>query len=393
MAGGRRTVFVPAVALLATLLTRCVPSDAQETRLFEDDFEAGLGKWTFPKGAGAALVDSEDPEHGSVLSLQTVDRIVVALMRGSDAWGDVRIEGQVLFPEDRHNYLGFVYRFQQAPDRTDFGSLYIKGNGSYIRANPHYDMNVGRTLFEEFRTPLTGPAAIEIGQWSSFALEAIGGEVHLYVGDLTRPQVTFPHYHLAGGAFGFKPRNPGGAVWLDNVSARRIDRFSYRGPALPSIEYRSPALELKWDVLGPLTRFAHDVETSRHDPGAEVRDAGRSLRWRAFRPDSRGAVISGTVIDYEGPRRVAYFHAQVESEVAQDATLSLSTVDDLSIWVNGRFQGFVSRGANAWWDAWMNPEHANDVGTVRLEAGENHLLVRVVGGIYASGGFFLRLVP
>jgi hypothetical protein len=62
----------------------------------------------------------------------------------------------VLFPEEEHNYLGLIYRYNDEDGWADFGSLYIKENGSYIRANPHFDLNIGRTLYEEFRTPLTG---------------------------------------------------------------------------------------------------------------------------------------------------------------------------------------------------------------------------------------------
>ncbi len=128
-----------------------------------------MAQWTFPKGVGHELVPSGDPLHGTVLSLQTRNRIVVALIQGSEAWGDVRIEGDVLFPEDAHNHRGFIYRYDESDGRTDFGSLYIKGNSSYIRVNPHHDMNVGRTLYEELRTPLTDAAAI----WTKSAKEII----------------------------------------------------------------------------------------------------------------------------------------------------------------------------------------------------------------------------
>jgi len=49
-------------------------------------------------------------------------------------WGSYRVEGDVLFPDDRHNYLGIVYNYRESGGRADFGSLYLKGNGSYIRA-------------------------------------------------------------------------------------------------------------------------------------------------------------------------------------------------------------------------------------------------------------------
>ncbi len=370
---------------------------AQETELFREDFESGLGHWVLPLGQGARLVDSGDPAHGRVLELQTRDRLTVALIDGSEDWDDVRLEGAVLFPEDVHNYLGFVYRYREQGGRTDFGSLYIKGNNSYIRVNPHHDLNVGRTLFEEYRTPLTGAAEVRIGEWKPFALEVVGREAHLYVGDMTRPQITFPYSPTDRGAFGFKPRNPGGAAWVDDLSVRPISAFTYRGPPLPEIDHVSPPMDPAWHVLGPLTSFAPQVEASQFDAtavaSAVVTDGGRRESWRPYQPDPRGAVLSGTVTDTQGPRRVAYFSATVETEGARDATLSISTADDLAIWVNGRFLGFVDRSSVAWWDAWLNPDHRGVAEAIRLEPGPNHLLVRVVGGVYASGGFFLRVIP
>ena len=78
-------------------------------------------------------------------------------------WDGVRLEGEVLFPDDDHNYLGFIYGYQRTGDRIDFGSLYIKGNGSYVQGNTHRDTNVGRTYLPEARTDLVGPHAITIG--------------------------------------------------------------------------------------------------------------------------------------------------------------------------------------------------------------------------------------
>jgi hypothetical protein len=387
-----RFVAGGALVLLTLGAASPVPAVAQGAApLFEDDFENGLGKWTFPKGMGHELVDSGDPAHGTVMSLRTRDRIVVALMRGSEGWGSVRLEGDVLFPEDVHNYLGFVYRYDDSGGRTDFGSLYIKGNSSYIRVNPHYDMNVARTLYEELRTPLVGDAAIEIGAWKRFALEVVGGEAHLYVGDMERPQITFPFFDGAEGAFGFKPRNPGGAVWVDALRVTAIEDFSYEGPPIPDIEYRRDGLLLDWQVLGPLTRFHPEVETRAFDPGLSLEDGDATLGWRAVATDPRGAVLTGKVTHYEGPRRVAYFHATVWSDRVQRVPFGVSSVDDLALWINGRFRGYLSGGSNAWWDFRTNEDHSGRRGTVELREGENHILVRVVGGTYATGGFFMSL--
>ena len=361
--------------------------------LFEEDFEDGLEAWVFPNGGGHELIDSSDPAHGTVLSLRIRDRVALALIRGSERWEGVRLEGQVLFPEDVHNYLGFVYRYADVDGRKDFGSLYIKGNGSYIRVNPHRDLNVGRTMYEEFRTPLTGEAAIEIGTWQRFALEVVGHEAHLYVGDTARPQITFPFWETDQGSFGFKPRNPGGAVWVDALRVTEIDGFGYEGPPLPDPEYDTSKLVTRWEVLGPLTSFYPEVEMLPFDPDLAIRDGDSTVRWRAFETDPRGAVLTARITDHEGPRRVAYFHATVTSDLEVDVPFRMSSVDDLRIWVNGQFEGFFSGDRMAWWDFRTNEEHAVDGGTVGLVRGENHVLIRVVGGTYATGGFFLSLAP
>ena len=116
--------------------------------LFEEDFEQDLAAWSFPHRQGSQLIDSDDRVRGRVLSLQTQDRLVIALIEGSEEWGDIRLTGEVLFPEEEQNYLGLIYRYNDEDGRADFGSLYIKGNGSYIRANPYFALNIGRTLYE-----------------------------------------------------------------------------------------------------------------------------------------------------------------------------------------------------------------------------------------------------
>jgi hypothetical protein len=209
-----------------------LPAVATE-RLFEDDFETGLSGWEVSDPAAITIVDSEDPDHGKVLRLAPAGARLHALIRGSEEWGAYRVEGEVLFPTDEHNYLGLIYHFREGGRRVDLGSLYIKGNGSYIRVNPRRDWNPARMLYEEYRTALTGQDAIVIGEWQRFAAEVAGPVCHLYVGDLTTPKVTFGLYEADSGRLGFKPRVVGGPVWLDNVRVTGIGRLSYSGPRLP----------------------------------------------------------------------------------------------------------------------------------------------------------------
>ena len=79
------------------------------------------------------------------------------------------------------------------------------------------------------------------------------------------------------------------------------------------------------------------------------------------------------------------------SPAAGPAVLHLSTVDDLAVWINGRFHSFVKREGLAWWDFWFNEEHGGQRIPFDLQEGANEIVIRVRGGAYASGGFFARV--
>lgn len=349
--------------------------------LFAEDFERGLDGWAFPFGQGHEVL-AEPGTDNAVLALRTVHAPVYALIRGSEEWGDVRIEGRVLFPDDDHNYLGFIYRYRDDGRRIDFGSVYIKGNGSYVQANEHHDTNVGRTVYPELRANLDGPRAIEIGVWQRFALEVVGPAAHLYVGDLTAPVLTLPAAGAGTGAFGFKPRNPGAGVWIDDISVRGIEGFSYDGVPVPDPRYRRADLATDWRVLGPLPAHSMEVET-----GAEPRPEPN--RWTPFPADHRGAVLTGRSTEFRRDLRVAYFRTSVNRARAGEAQLCIATADDLAIWVNGSFIGFAGRQEVAWWDAGVNADHPPLRADVVLREGPNEILVRVTGGTYATGGYYL----
>jgi hypothetical protein len=374
-----RAVVFAGCALFALFVT--VPTRLAAQLRFTEEFEGDLSRWELMGAQAINIRESGDPEHGRVLVLEPHGD-VYALIRGSDEWGAVRVAGEVLFPHDDHNYLGVVYNFTRRDDRVDFGNIYIKGNGSYLRMNPHRDGNVGRTLYEEYRTPLTGEAAIHIGEWQRFKLEVVGREAHFYVGDMSRPQVTFALFELTGGLVGFQPRCCGFPVWIDNIRVSSIERFDYRGPSLPEIAYQPESLITRWEVIGPLSKYDDDI----------ARYPGRALsRWRPFATDGRGAVITGAVTDWAGDRTVAYYRTVLEAEQSVTATLHLSTVDDLAVWVNGRFWWFVPRQGLAWFDFWSNPAHEGRRIPLPLVRGENQVVVRVRGGQYATGGFYARV--
>jgi hypothetical protein len=349
--------------------------------LFEESFENGLDRWQIHGRGSARTVDSGSPDHGQVLAL-VPQGDAYALIEGSEAWGSVRLEGEVLFPTDEDAYLGIVYNLKKRGARRDFGVVYIKGNESYLQANPHRDWNVSRTIYGEYRAPLTGPAAIRPGVWQRFAVEVVGRACHFYVGDAPVPQMTFAEFELDSGAIGLQPRSVGAEVRVDNVRVTSIDRLSYDGPPRPDAGHDPSSVARTWEVLGPLTRTDDEIARSPASP---------ALRWKPFETDARGDVVTGTVVDFHGPNTVAYFRTRVLRPADGPAVLRISTADDLALWVNGRFAWFIAREDAAWFDFLRNPKRPGQSIPLDLAAGQNELVFRVRGGVYASGGFFARV--
>ena len=138
----------------------------------------------------------------------------------------------------------------------------------------------------------------------------------------------------------------------------------------------------EWRVAGPFART--DDRAAQHPDAAGV-------TWRPLATDRRGAVVIGRIVDYHGPDTVAYLRTTLTADRPHAAVLELSTVDDLAVWLNGAFQGFVPRQDAAWFDVGTQVEHAGRRVPLQLRAGANDMVLRVRGGVYASGGFFARL--
>jgi hypothetical protein len=172
---------------------------------FQDDFEKGMDKWDLVNPPKVRIIESGDSGHGKVLALYA-GAPVHALIKDSERWTNIKIEGDVLFPENEHNYMGLIYNYNVNGSRADYGCIYIKGNGSYIRVNPHRDYQVSRTIYEEYKTALTGLSAIIPGQWQHFKAEIMGSICHFYVGDMETPKITFNFHEYTSGQVGFEPR-------------------------------------------------------------------------------------------------------------------------------------------------------------------------------------------
>lgn len=365
---------------------------------FADDFEGDLSGWQLIGSHAIQLVRSNEPNHGQVMQLQP-DGAVYALIENSDQWGSVRVEGEVLFLDDGNGYLGLIYNYTQRESRTDFGSIYIKGNGSYLQVNPWRDGNASRLLYNEYTTRLTGSDSIHIKTWHRFKAEIMRNVCHFYVGDMTTPKLVFDLLELTSGLVGFKPRIVGTPVWIDNIKVTSIDRLSYHGPKKPAIKYEPDSLITDWQVIGPLANPVEAIERAGNAAALKVDAGGVTYTWRPFETDARGAVITGKATGYNGSRPVAYFRTRVHADQEKMMTLHISTTDELALFVNGRFEGFIYRDGyvsgqndwNAWFDFWKNPEHAGRKVTVQLESGMNLIVLGVRNGQFASGGFFARL--
>lgn len=346
--------------------------------LFGEDFEGGLGRWIIEGRAFVSIHRTPDT-HGAVLRLQSSGD-VHALIRGSEKWGNVAVEGDLRFGEDIESYLGFVYNFRSHGQRSDFGLIYLKyGPRVYLQPNPHRDYNVSRKLYPEYVAPLSGPYKARVGEWQKFRVELVDGVSHIYVGEATMPQLTFPIPEPGPGRLGFQPRSVGGEVWIDNVKVTSLKRFSHTGAPQPAPIAPDPS-PLRWEVFGPLRATKDAVATDAKSSG-----------WRPFSLDARTALETGRVVDYHGPNTVAYFRTVIDAREAGTAALRLSTIDDLALWLNGRFQGFIPKQDNAWADYWSNPAHKGDEVPLALRSGENRIVIRVRGGTYAAGGFYARV--
>lgn len=382
--------------------------DSQNSLLHSDDFENGLGQWAFfdkttmdPMTDGASIVDSKDDEHGKVLSLMPGQ--LIALIKGSEQWRNYMIEGDVYFPDTPASLMGLVYNMNlvQRPNwngeenklRVEFGSIYIKCGGSYIRVNPHYDGTAGRALYDDYKTPLSGNASISIRTWKHFKYEVFGDACHLYVGDMETPKVTFHGYQHTSGQVGFRPRSSGSACWIDNIEVHKISKLSYQGQVIPeNVSWDPNQLITDWDAIGPFLNRVHDIEEAKTFKNRTYTELGNQHKWASFPTDHRGCVISGKICDFNPPeRRFAYFHTKIYSEKNSKGKLGFSSRSDLKVFVNGKSRGRINKVNHIWPDFWKMRRHASTEIETPLNKGINHIVVLVDGGRYPGCGFYATL--
>ncbi len=406
---GRSKMTKSVITIFSLLIFFPLSTIYSQNVLFQlDDFEHGLGQWEFfekttmePIADGASIVDSKDKEHGKVLSLFPGQ--LIALIKGSENWSNYVIEGDVYFPNNPASLLGLVYNFNlvQRPNwnrdenrlRVEFGSVYIKCGGSYIRVNPHYDGTAGRALYDDYKTLLTGKAAISINEWKHFKYEILEDTCHVYVDDMEKPKLTFYGYHHTSGRVGFRPRSSGTECWIDNVEVRAISKLSYKEQIDPENVFWEPGkLITDWDAIGPFKNRRTDIEEAVTFIDKPYSEMGNEYKWTSFPTDHRGCVISGKICDFNPPeRRLAYFRTIIHSDKNFKTKLGFSSRSDLTVFVNGKDTGKINKVKHIWPDFWKVKRHTPTEIEISLTEGINSIVVLVDGGRYPGCGFYTYL--
>ncbi|MCP5101816.1 MAG: hypothetical protein GY950_00470 [bacterium] len=383
---------------------------------FKDDFENGAAHWDFTNPARIGIKDSGDPAHGKVLSLRSGGAGVYALIKGSDNWSNIRVEGEVYFPFDSLHYMGLIYNYNVVGDRVDFGSIFFLGPfgddfdtyyknyqaymtdppensaGNVILVNPHRDGNASRLLYTEYWVGLKGESRLKTGEWHRFKAEIMGPKCHFYVGDMKTPRVTFDYFEYSSGKVGFKPRFVGSECRLDNIEVASIGEFSYKGPGLPAGRlYKPERLITQWEVIGPFAKRMKEIEKEGFQPGKSYVYQNKPLKWKPFAADGRGCVVSCRVTKRFNGKFYSYFHTAIQSDSKKEVRLQFSTANNLEVWVDNVLKGEAARGFTVWHDFWYNPGHQGTGITVTLKPGLNHIVVLVKGGRYGGDGFYAYL--
>lgn len=364
-------------------------SRLQNERILADDFERGIDNWQVDDPMSFRIISSGDTTHKNVLSLSPNQTAQCVLLKNSANLNGIRIEGEVLFPTNGHNYFGLVYNYNKTDDRVDFGCLYVKGNDSYIRVNPHRDGNASRALYEEYKTDFEGDEKIERNTWYPFKAEVIDSVCHFYFHNMDVPKVTFSLHEFSSGSIGFKPRFAGDEVWIDNVTLTSVNDFGYHGIQKPErIQYRPESMLTDWYSLGPLKSRSITTENGAADFEKDLVIDGQTYRWEKFETDGRGCVVVGKVSRYSNVYKNCYFATTVQSDEQTESVLKVSSLNDVMVWVNNAYAGEIQKQQYVWYDFNVNENHKGEELNINLVKGANDILFFVRGGNYSGDGFY-----
>ena len=357
-------------------------SVSAQTLIFSDDFESDLRQWVLLAPEFAEVVGEPHSANRVLMLTPKPEGFSHVLVKGSEEYRNVRMEGRFLFPTEGDGYLGFIYNHQKSEDRTDFGCVYVKSNGSYIRMSPHYDGNPSWRLYEELKVSLDGARKIETGVWYQFRLDVISNYATLYVDDLSTPVAEFDLFPGTEGALGLEARpGRGEPVWVDDI----------RVYELPLNIGVPPEHESLASTLTAWKAYSGAADTSNITMATpEFQDA----RWYGISPDRRGAVITGKLTQFAtGDDDIVYLRATFNvDDPPAPGWLSFSSANQLDVWLNRMYRGSVAPDSFIWADHATSAIHPGARLPVEPKAGENEVLIRVHGDTFAGGGFFVRFL-
>ncbi|MCP5047023.1 MAG: hypothetical protein GY940_07610 [bacterium] len=401
------------LVLMLVAVSTVIACSAKNNISFRDDFENGTGKWDLISPDKIRIVDSGDPSHGKVLALHPGGATVSALIKDSNQWANIRIEGDVYFPYLYNASMAVIYNHNLKGTQPSFGSVYIYGPngadlksfrknhfryiqippgkflGNVVQVNPHRGNNSSRALYPEFWTPLTGAAAIKTGEWGHFKAEIVGSTCHFYVKDMETPVITNSLFELSSGRVGFQPRFEGAVVYIDNIKVTGIAGLTYTGPPLPSNRnYKPSELITQWDVIGPFWKRMNTIDSDGYLPGKTYRLDEKDFKWRPFKTDARGCVLIGQVCDRYTGDVFAYFHTEVSSDTEKEITVEFSSSNNMDLFANGKRVGNIPIHRSSWYDFLENPKHPGSRLKVKLKPGKNHLVVFARASRVDGGGFY-----
>lgn len=362
----------------------CFSTSALENTI-QEDFESGLSNWLVKSDQHVQIV-KETGKNNHVLQLTPMNKRGVktdTLYKPSKHWKNFSMTGRFLFPDEGDGYLGFIYHHRQGKARTDYGVLYIKSNGSYVRASPHYDGNPSWRLHEEFRKDLLGPQKIVVGKWHQFKFIVVDGTASLFVDNMDEAVIDFNLFNNEFGAFGFEARpGRGEKVWVDDL---HIQAANTSVPAV-NLEPFTHQSNLTWQVQGPFSESLNDGQTA---PKLKEED------WRAIEPDERGLINTGRLTQSDsGKRTILYLRSQFQllsKDKPKPSWIALSSANNLDVWFRGFFRGTVGGERFVWSDFLTNSIYPGARLSLLPREGQNEIIIKVYGDKFAAGGFFAAL--
>lgn len=403
--------------LIVFIITACAAPWLCESKVkvkqgisFFDDFEKGAAGWDIVNPIKIKVEDSGDPRHGKVLALYAGGPGVYALVKNSHHWTNIRVEGDIFFPDYNKHFMGLIYNYNLRRGRPHFAGVFIYGPGGdrlyKRRVNPTAETGddfIGNTVFvmhfrdeiaagffyPEYFVTLKGDKGVKPREWHRFKAEIFGPVCHFYIDDMETPKITHYFHEFSSGRVGFSPLYSGSGCRLDNIKVSSLEELSYKGPVLPAgINYKPEKLIVKWHVIGPFFHRIKEIEKDGFLPEKVYYHEKEEYKWRHFETDARGCVVAGKVCDKFNLRGYAYFHTEIFSPAKKKITLEFSSNNNLIIWMNNVTAGSIQPNIFAWYDFWENPDHKGVKIKTLLKPGNNHLLVMVDGGINKGDGFF-----